>query len=302
MLFVKIIIAFLLIYFILLLILPKGNPVQEIIYLLYWWAKIYSIGFLKQAPKQSKHSYGKHRHQYLIFWEPEKPNHEKKNVILYFHGGGWQFGRPEGFRLHAQQFTKEGYYSFFPCHRKVPMNGYYEMREDISLVIKKVKGLMQEKGLAHKKIILGGISSGGNLGALLYLDESTLRTLGFSQAIFSALFLAGAPLDLNKMGSTPNLRYFAGKRNSATFHLANPIAYLKKPIEVPVLCLQGSHDGLVKYQVANSFMQQAEALESPNLTFQILKNGSHLDSASWCFEQHESWTMIREWLLILEKR
>ena len=77
---------------------------------------------------------------------------------------------------------------------------------------------------------------------------------------------------------------------------------MNNPLPIPLLCLTGSHDGLVPAKVSASFVEKAKALNSPDVTYKIMEKGGHLDSASWCFENHQSWTIIKEWLLFLENR
>jgi len=144
-----------------------------------------------------KYIFGKHRKQYLCWFEPKKVT--KKHLIIFYHGGGWTFGKPEVFSDRAKLFAEEGYQVIMPSHRKLPFNNYTEIRADLILTLKKVYEIMQTKNILDKKIILGGMSSGGNLAALLFLDHSLLENTGFTPTHFVSAFLCGAPLSLADM-------------------------------------------------------------------------------------------------------
>jgi acetyl esterase/lipase len=243
-----------------------------------------------------KHRFGKHRRQYVLFFQPVNRKTNKKNVIIYYHGGGWRSGSPELLRSNAQVFVNLGYCVFMPSYRRTPFNAYPEIREDLSMSLQKIVDVMKINGLDDKKIILGGMSAGGNLAALMFYDRNQLLDIGLSQELFSGLMLFGAPLDLELMKDTFVLRDFAGKRGQKTFQRANPISYLKGDENIPVMCVHGTHDGLVPYSGALSFKEKLINFNYKNLTFITLKKASHLETAYWSIENNYIRKIIIKWL------
>ena len=243
-----------------------------------------------------KHRFGKHRRQYLLFFQPKNRKTDKKNVIIYYHGGGWRSGSPELLKSNAQVLVNLGYCVFMPSYRRIPFNSYTEIREDLTLSLQMALDILNSNGLRDKKIILGGMSSGGNLVALLLYNRSLLAKVGFTQQIFNGLMLFGAPLDLELMKDSFVLRHFAGRRGQKTFQQANPIQHLQDDENVPVLCIHGTHDGLVPYSNALSFKEKLNEINDKILTFITIEKASHIETATWAYEDNHIRKSIVEWL------
>ena len=294
MLILKIFLLSFVAYWLMYWLVPKGVFLYEGLRLPPWAFRMetYPAGDYRKE----KYSYGKHFRQYILYFQPKKAGTTKNHVIIYFHGGGWQFGRPEMFRANAQTLTKLGYHVFMPSHRRIPFFDIEDLREDTLSALLKIIEIMRAEGLEDKKIILGGISSGGNLAALLAFDRSILKKAGLSQDIFSALFLLGSPLNLNGMWKSPPLRMLAGKRNGKVFKKASPIFHLQARESLPTLILHGEKDGLVEYASTVSFYEKMKQEGAKDVWFETLPEGNHLDSASWCFENHPSHKILLDWL------
>ena len=165
--------------------------------------------------------------------------------------------------------------------------------------MKKTLEIMQLEGLGDRKIILGGMSSGGNLAGLLCFDRSILEAAGVSQEIFTGVFLLGAPLDLEKMWSSPPLLLLAGKRNGERFKKANPACHLQASESIRTLILHGTKDGLVEHRSILSFYEKLKSCHCGEVQLATLPGGMHMDAASWCFENHAARKILMEWLTSL---
>jgi len=246
-----------------------------------------------------KYIFGKHRKQYLCWFEPKKVT--KKHLIIFYHGGGWTFGKPEVFSDRAKLFAEEGYQVIMPSHRKLPFNNYTEIRADLILTLKKVYEIMQTKNILDKKIILGGMSSGGNLAALLFLDHSLLENTGFTPTHFVSAFLCGAPLSLADMTESFLLTNYAGKRDSLNFKKASPINFLPASFSKRLLVVHGTIDGLVNYQGTANFVKQLNKVSQIPIDFYTIPNGAHLKAVSWAYDNNEVRRKILSWLNLQEK-
>lgn len=278
-----------------------------LVFSLFWYRKavfdvVQLIPFWSQMRKvemhivSEKYSFGKHEKQYLLHCQADKRVKERDYVILYFHGGAWQFGSPDAFLPAAQVMTDWGFPVIMASHRRLPWHGYHSMREDISLTLEKTWEIMKEKGLEDKKIILGGMSSGGNLAALLYFDKKTLANLNIPKEKLSAIFLQAAPLDLGQMIWSPTVQLFGGRKNSATFAAASPITYLEVADSRPMYLVHGDKDGVVQYECTSSFWEKTESLSYPNVRFETIKGGAHLSSSNWAVKDNDARKMLKEWL------
>lgn len=309
-------------YALLFFLIPKGNPINEALYLPVWWFKM--IQLPSDNMLKSKYKYGKGFRQYLMLYEPKNqmevgdisrrsngesmglpnppleqgnfPKSPKKNVIVYIHGGGWQFSRPEAFEPNAQEWVNKGYTVFMPTHRRIPFNDYDDMREDLNLILKKVREIMVEKGIGDYGMIIGGMSSGANLAALMSLDKAALHAVNLSQNHISGLFLLGAPLNLKLMRLSPVVYFFAGGQGSPKFKKANPIEYLNEKQDFPILGIHGTKDGFVEYESAVTFYDKLKENHHHSLEFRLLKNVTHLEVAGWSFLKNGVRDMLFDWM------
>ena len=242
------------------------------------------------------HSYGRDLKQYFLHFPPFEETTEKKQVIIFFHGGGWSLGSPEMFKLNAAFFAKRGYHVFMPSYRRIPFYGYPEIRADLNAGFLEIRKEMEEMGIENYKIILGGTSAGGNLAALLAYDQEGLKTLNTDSTIFSGILLFGAALDLSLMYPSPVRWFYAGSATEPDFKKASPINYLQEEETLPTLIVHGTKDGLVAFRSAEAFIKKLAKRQQENLTVQILEEGTHLDVGSWNFFDNDLRKLIVEWL------
>ncbi|MEM8908205.1 MAG: alpha/beta hydrolase, partial [Bacteroidota bacterium] len=244
MLFFQILALLGLIYGLLLWLVPKATNLHEILRLPLYQYRVQKVSTRHMQVR--RHSFGAHRRQYLLHCRPFPDQALQRNVIIYYHGGGWAFGSPELFQANAQFFVHLGFEVFLPSYRHLPGSHYPEMSIDSSLALQKVMELLPNPQFEHRQIILSGMSAGGHLSALLFHDRQRLQALGLEpQQLFAGLLLFAAPLDLRAMRDSLILRSLAGKRDRPLFRAANPIEYLDRADSLPILCVHGNRDGLV---------------------------------------------------------
>jgi acetyl esterase/lipase len=281
-------------YFLLLFFTPKGNNLHEILRLpIFWIRNLY-------VPKNNlitrKIKFGKHRQQYFLFYQPKKKIPLKKHAIIYFHGGGWIAGTPRMLKAAGQLFADHGYVSVFSSYRKIPFNSYPEMREDITNCLKRLNQYLREENLEINKFIIGGMSAGANLAALLAYDDQELRKINIFPEQIRGIFLAGAPVDLEQMKWSILLYFYAGNKHGIKFRKANPINYLSKSESRPILLIHGNKDGLVPYRNTITFLEKLKSINPSVAKLHYIAGGTHLDTASWSYENNEIRKVILAWL------
>lgn len=241
-------------------------------------------------------AYGDHRRQYLLVCPPEQGVPPRKQVVVYIHGGGWQFGRPEMFRLHASLLTKLGFWVYLPSHRRIPRFHFRHIRDDLVAFMATIRKHMQPAGLHDYPLILGGSSSGGHLSALFTFHPTLYTEAGFEKNPVGALFLLGAPLHLGLMWDSPPLRCLLGSRHHEVFREANPIEHLERPVHLPVLIMHGEADGIVEPANASAFAAKLQQLNTGPTRLIWLPGGGHMAPSSWCYEHHPANRFFLEWL------
>lgn len=300
MLVVKTLGVFVVLYLIMLLFVPKGFFLYELLRIPAWLLK---LQFAPDGPMlEQRHRYGPHWRQYVLECMPPAGGATKALVVVFIHGGGWQFGRPEMFRPNAFRLTQAGYRVFMPSLRRLPLYDIHAMRKDLAKVMATIRSLMEAEGIGHWPVILGGSSSGGHLAALYAFDASLRNATGPAALQLSGLFLLGAPLHLEMMWHSPPLRMLAGARQSEAFRVANPYRHLNSQFDLPVLLMHGRHDGLVEPESVIAFARKLKELNRAETRLEILPDGQHFDAAAWFHPHTASHRIFFSWLSDMERR
>ena len=237
-------------------------------------------------------AYGTHDSQYILQCNhPDYPPIPEQPILVYFHGGGWQFGKPDHFRVNAMELMKQGFQVFLACHRKLPFYGYRAMQEDLRLMRQMLDAWMTEQNWGNKSYVLGGVSSGGHLSLQFALDPKVK-----TQNRIAGIFTLAAPIELNQMMSTPTIWWLAGMHGSERFQEANPITHLTAESNFPVLILHGARDGIVPVKNASSFRDIAAQESRLKLEVHIYESMNHMDLAGWPFPPNPVYHDLFSWL------
>jgi hypothetical protein len=273
----------------------RGTVSFEIAQLLRYWSKTLSVG-LQDHMIREKIAYGPHPKQYMMLYSPKKLD-KTKPLLIYYHGGGWIFGKPELFAKKASLFTKLGYQVVMPSYRKLPKYTADEIIDDVVTSTKSLQKLSDSGKINNLgEIILGGVSAGANLVALLYFNKTMYQNAGLDQSKIKGMFLFAPPLDLDKMKKTFVLSRYAGKPNSHRYRSANPIDYIEDGTPISIFCAHGDKDAFVKLAASESFRSKYDALFPGQLQFSLIENGCHLDAASWAHSNNELRRQLVAWL------
>jgi acetyl esterase/lipase len=216
-------------------------------------------------------TYGDHRRQYGLVVSPPEEKVRPGHYAIYFHGGGWTFGKPETFVSATKPWVERGYRVIMPSYRRPPTVGLNGVVEDCRAAIRRFAPVEKIVDLQ-----IGGISAGAHLASLMALDKDLWTTSGWPQAPSAVLACAG-PLSFEDLRPQ---RLFLPRYQ----HL-NPLAVLaKSTLEIPArwLLIHGSADATVSALHSHKFHEElkSKGLEAELLT---VPNGTHLDSGRWMF-------------------
>jgi len=279
----------------------KGTALHEILNLPPYWAKISALP--DNGMQVTRHAYGRHPRQYfLCAAPPESMQNSSGHAVVFFHGGAWRFGTPEQFIGYAKFFTGLGYTTFLPSYRRIPAYQFAHIHEDLVAMLAKITALTTDRDTACE-LIAGGMSAGGHVAAILAHDPSVWQLAGLDHNPITGLLACGAPLDLDQLSNSPVLLRLAGRRGSPQFHRANPAWQVQQAeTTMPTLCIHGTADGLVPVACAHSFTSFAKEKLNANVTFHLIKGGTHLDAGRWVFREDAERAQLVGWLQALDEK
>lgn len=251
-----------------------------------------------------KLTYGPHKRQILLLAKPKNQDSSSTQKLFFFiHGGGWHIGKPKQHRYLASKLVEEGYTVVLPGYRRAPKYCYEDMQKDIDQALLKSMELLNIDPAAEAKIVVGGVSAGANLAALLAFDEDRLARLGLKSSIFKGFVSLAGPLNLDEMEESNTLTRYAGEPESVTFDMANPINYINGADCFPAFFMHGKRDGLVPYQSTASFVCKLEE-EHNQTVFELMPNRTHIDITNrWYYKDKADYgqeDMLIGWLKSLE--
>ncbi len=100
-------------------------------------------------------------------WKITTPNSDPEKILLYFHGGAYQVGSPEGYYPMLTHMAREtGFTIYIPDYRLAPEHYYPAQLED---GVKAFEALIEELGYSPGQIAFGGDSAGGNMSLITLL-------------------------------------------------------------------------------------------------------------------------------------
>lgn len=172
-------------------------------------------------------------------------------VLLFFHGGGWQFGDPKQFFPQCRHFREMGYacvsaaYRIASVHGSTPADALQDARDAMRYLRRHAESL----GLAADKIVAAGGSAGGHLAAALGTAvslpdpgaDSVISTRPNALVLFNPM--------LNLAPGQPDHEWVA-----AYWHAISPFHHVDGATP-PTLILSGADDAEVPVSTVDAFCQ-----------------------------------------------
>jgi len=260
--------------------MTRGTLLHELLHLPGYLNTVRGIS--RAAYPVEKIAYGTHRRQYcLCTWPTAAP---PKAWVIYWHGGGWQFGSPEQFQATSLPWLRAGYGVILPSYRRLPFHDLTAIRADLIASLVACRKWWTEQGYTPRpKVILQGLSAGGHLAAVVGLDHQLQSQAAWQPNQVIGVIACAPVLDLATMENNPIIRLLAGQPGTTIHHQANPMALIR-PDSMPLFLLHGTADGLVPYQGSVNFAEKYQLVNSAAACeFVTLPNGTHLEAGHWMY-------------------
>ena len=154
-------------------------------------------------------SYGENpRQKYDIY----APKHMVGNLptIVFFYGGGWDWGSKDTFHWAGKALAALGYVVVLPNYRLVPEVTYPAFVEDCAMAVKHIKRNIEKYGGSSEQIALIGHSAGAYNAAMLCFDP---EFLGVDLSAIKVFIGISGPYDFYPFDARQSINAFAGAKN-----------------------------------------------------------------------------------------
>lgn len=203
-------------------------------------------------------AYGQEPRQTLDIYVPERPD-PHHTVVVYFHGGSWQFGDKGIYRFLGHSFTSKGYTVAVANYRLYPEVSFPVFIEDSAKAVAWVRANIADYGGDPERIYLVGHSAGAYNAVMLALNKSYLKEAGGgTQWIKGVAGLAG-PYDFLPMTDPDIIALFSTARKEAD---TQPITFARRNAP-PVLLLTGDADDEVRPKNTHNLAAKLRKYKSP---------------------------------------
>lgn len=246
-------------------------------------------------------SFGNHKDQYFLYYEPSKTISDK--IIIWIHGGGWNAGSPKFFDFVGQAMAGYGYRFISIGYRLSPKNKYPCQIEDVCNGYKSAVNFLNEKGIDTSKIIISGPSAGAHLSSILVYNSNIQKQMGVDLNDVIGFIGVGGPYSFStKTGTSIKLLLNQLFQKNYDRTLGEPCSLMSKS-EVPMLLIQSKHDGLIDYSCAELFYQKAQELGNKCELYSVedKKNTHSWYTAGMFFESREQNKTMNKFLSWIEQ-
>ncbi len=196
---------------------------------------------------------------YIDIYYPENTNSDiSQPAIVFFFGGGWNFGDINQFKPHATYFSKQGIVCFLVDYRVKNNQGTtpFESLKDAKSALRFIRSHAKEFHIDTGKIIASGGSAGGHLAA------ATAICSGFNESsdnlsvscIPNALILFNPVIDNGPGG-------YGYNRIGDLYKDFSPIHNIKKGVP-PSIFFLGTEDKLIPVETAEYYKIVVEKVGS----------------------------------------
>lgn len=202
-----------------------------------------------------------------------------RDVLVFIHGGNWIHGKKELYNWFGSRWARKGVVTIVIDYPLSPAADYRTMTADAATSIAWAKSHIQEYGGNPNRIFVSGHSAGGQLAALIAIDNSWWTPLNIPNPIKGVVLIDAAGIDmygfLKRGGLKDQPTYIQTFTSSeAEWKRASPLYQLHEGMP-PILIYQG---GNTFPSIAKGNEKLVAALKGVNarFSFEILPGKKHV--------------------------
>ena len=175
----------------------------------------------------------------------QKDNFQKKDVIVFIHGGSWSSGKKETYWWLGRNLAKNNTVAAIINYPLAPNATYKEMAQASAQAVKWVTANIAQYGGNAERIFLMGHSAGGHLAELINADPQYFKAVGLKNPVKGVILNDAFGLDMEEYLSKAEkdsyyddfTRTFSSDQK--TWQMGSPLFYVNE-IKNPHLIFYGS--------------------------------------------------------------
>jgi acetyl esterase len=182
---------------------------------------------------------------------------ERRPMVLFIHGGGWQGLHPFVHIRHCAHLAALGYVTATTSYRLYPEATFPAMLDDCRAALSWLRANAHELGGDAARMAVAGGSAGGHLSALLALTDDV-----------KAAVLWYPMTDMHAPGASPatlhdDIAKVLGEGGEEAIVAASPLTYVHRDAP-PILTITGDLDELTPVAMIRDFHAALDAKGVPN--------------------------------------
>lgn len=203
-------------------------------------------------------AYGEHAEQHLLVFGETKG--ELHPVIIFFHGGSWVSGDPEGYSFMGRNLAREGYVVVVAGYRLGEKGRFPIMLEDCAQAYAWTQAHIADHGGDPSRVVLMGHSAGAYNSVMLALDRQWLGREGLDDSAIKGVVGFAGPYDFYPFDKDSTRAAFG---HALRPQETQPITYAR-PDSAALLLLAGDEDTTVKPRNAIALAKAQSAAGQPS--------------------------------------
>jgi acetyl esterase/lipase len=185
-------------------------------------------------------AYGEHERHRLDIYVPDGLAGPPAPVLIFFHGGSWQFGDKKQYRAFGQAFATQGIVTAIANYRLYPPHGFPTFIEDGAAAFHHVHMRAAEFGGNPNRVFVAGHSAGAHIATMLASNGAYMRAVGSDSLVPRGVIGIAGPYDFLPLKDPVLIELFGGDNVPAT----QPIHFVDGR-RVPMLLAHGRDDTTV---------------------------------------------------------
>lgn len=183
--------------------------------------------------------------QVLDIFTPATAAGAPRDVLVFFHGGGWTNGYKEWVGMMAPAVTAAGMVLVAPPHRLAPGVRFPVFLEDAADAVAAARELVAPLGGNPDRLFIAGHSAGGHVAAMIGLKPDLCAARGLPPEAIAGCCPVSGILDLRQEDPVPGSLearvYEMVLADPAADREASPLTFIRGP-RVPLFLAWGAGD------------------------------------------------------------